>query len=153
MQHGSHTVSAFQLASRDYRVGMETLVTDLGDDLVKTRTSHIPPPPLLIIPQRRRPKSSRGLDGPHIHTLGTTVQSVTYEGPVDHVGGVVDGETGEEFEGRGAEVVALAGNVGYGWVWVHTGEDWVAVGLGCVHGGGRGDGRSGREGMEECRVK
>lgn len=69
---------------------------------------------------------------------------------MDHVGGVVDGEAGEEFEGRGAEVVALAGNVGYGRVWVHTGEDWVAVGLGCVHGGGGGggaDGRSGREGM------
>jgi hypothetical protein len=48
--------------------------------------------------------------------------------------------------------------VGYGGVWVHPGEDWVAVGLGCVHddGGGAdacGDGRG--EGMVglKCRVK
>jgi hypothetical protein len=123
--------------------------TDLGDDLVKTSTSHIPPPPLDTIPQRRRPESAGSLDGPHIHALGTTVQGVSDQGPVNHVGGVVDGEPGEEFEGRGAEVVALAGDVGYGRVWVHPGEDRVAVGLGCMHGGGGGgaDGRSGREGI------
>jgi hypothetical protein len=124
--------------------------TDLGDDLVKTSTSHIPPPPLHIIPQRRRPESAGSLDGPHIHALGTTVQGVSDQGPVNHVGGVVDGETGEEFEGRGAEVVAGGGtrtwgDVSYGRIWVHPGEDWVAVGLGCVHDGGRidacGDGR------------
>jgi hypothetical protein len=76
---------------------METR-TDLGDDLVETSTSHVPPPPLLIIPQRRRPESAGSLDRTHIHTLRSSVQGVSDEGPVDHVGGVVDGETGDEFE-------------------------------------------------------